>query len=119
MSVSERFIREYVGAPKLVDLLKAILDINLYEALCVVALALTTESSASKIADVTGIPRSKIYQTLTSLGKKGIVEKHKDGFKLDYSQIIPIICSFPSFTSHFRYICKFFIIIIKKMIIII
>jgi DNA-binding MarR family transcriptional regulator len=102
MSSSERFVREYVGDPKLVDLLKAILDINQYEALTLIALALTNESIAPRIADVTGIPRSKIYLTISSLEKKKLVEKQKDGYRSNAANIVRLQGITEDLTKNFQ-----------------
>ncbi len=87
MSLTNQFIESYVGNPRYLELLRAMLGLTQYEGACFIALALTGESSATRIADTAGIPRSKVYSTLDSLKQKSLVIEIREQYKVNVNQI--------------------------------
>ena len=87
MSLTNQFIDSYVGNPQYLELLRAMLGLTQYEGTAFIALALTGEASATRIADTGGIPRPKIYSTLNSLKDKGLVVEVHEQYKVNVSQV--------------------------------
>jgi DNA-binding MarR family transcriptional regulator len=87
MSLASQFIENYVGNPQYMEILRAMLGLTQYEGASFIALAFSGESSATRIADTAGIPRSKIYSTLNSLIKKELILKVRDQYKVNVNQI--------------------------------
>ena len=63
MIVQEQFLKK----------LRVIFDLNIYEAKVWAALLSRGSASAGDLADISGVPRSRSYDVLESLEKKGFV----------------------------------------------
>jgi len=64
-------------ADRCVDKL-ATLDLNRYEAAVYVTLLQQGEATALKLADLSGVPRQRVYDVLDSLGRKGLCRRKED-----------------------------------------
>ena len=74
--------------PKTLDKIKDLMKVNIYEAKVYTALLSRGISSASELADISGVPRSRCYDVLECLEKKGFVFQ-KIGKPIKYIAIAP------------------------------
>jgi len=62
-----------LAKPELIKKLKDYFDLNIYETKVWIALLSKGISSAGEIAEISGVPRSRTYDVLESLEKRGFV----------------------------------------------
>ena len=72
--------RDFLQNPILLEFLRVQLGLTVYEATALVSIILGSEQPTI-VADNTGIPRSKVYGTLDSLMKKGLIVKIESGYQ--------------------------------------
>ena len=77
-----------IAKPELIKRLKGCFDLNIYETKVWVALLSKGISSAGEIAELSGVPRSRTYDVLESLEKRGFVIQ-KLGKPIKYMAIKP------------------------------
>ena len=80
-----------------ISVLKGI-GLTMYEAQAYVTLTSLISSTASEIAEESGIPRSKIYDVLKELAKKNFIEV-EDGRPLTYNVKSPVVSASVTFTQ--------------------
>ena len=76
--------------PELIKKLKGYFDLNIYETKVWLALLSKGISSAGEIAEISGVPRSRTYDVLESLEKRGFVIQ-KLGKPVKYIAVKPEI----------------------------
>jgi sugar-specific transcriptional regulator TrmB len=79
-----------IAKPELIKKLKGYFDLNIYETKVWLALLSKGISSAGEIAEISGVPRSRTYDVLESLEKRGFVIQ-KLGKPVKYIAVKPEI----------------------------
>ena len=79
-----------IAKPELIKKLKGYFDLNIYETKVWLALLSKGISSAGEIAEISGVPRSRTYDVLESLEKRGFVIQ-KLGKPVKYIAVRPEI----------------------------
>jgi len=79
-----------IAKPELIKKLKGYFDLNIYETKVWLALLSKGVSSAGEIAEISGVPRSRTYDVLESLEKRGFVIQ-KLGKPVKYIAVKPEI----------------------------
>ena len=79
-----------IAEPELIRKLKGYFDLNIYETKVWLALLSKGISSAGEIAEISGVPRSRTYDVLESLEKRGFVIQ-KLGKPVKYIAVKPEI----------------------------
>ncbi|MBR9680259.1 MAG: hypothetical protein GOU98_00350 [Candidatus Altiarchaeota archaeon] len=74
---------------KVVDRVKHFIGLNLYETQIWLALLSHGVATAGELAEAAGVPRSRSYDILESLSKKGLVVVKSEGRPLKYMSIAP------------------------------
>lgn len=74
---------------KVVDRVKHFIGLNLYETQIWLALLSHSVATAGELAEAAGVPRSRSYDILESLSKKGLVVVKSEGRPLKYMAVGP------------------------------
>ncbi|MBR9689317.1 MAG: TrmB family transcriptional regulator [Candidatus Altiarchaeota archaeon] len=74
---------------KVVDRVKHFIGLNLYETQIWLALLSHGVATAGELAEAAGVPRSRSYDILESLSKKGLVVVKSEGRPLKYMSVAP------------------------------
>ena len=79
-----------IARQELINKLKGYFDLNIYETKIWIALLSKGISSAGEIAEISGVPRSRTYDVLESLEKRGFVIQ-KLGKPVKYIAVKPVV----------------------------